>query len=199
VYSDRWSSQLRQGDIFGEIPLPLLKGKEVYGYSGGLAGTPQQIPVHVQIPTPPRWVIVVSHDCEFNEDKRTHFVVARIDSINPKTEPEEIEQLKYANDYARAVADKKQIPLDTFYLEPVEGAFEVAMRANFACLASLPMDYCEEALRLKQAELAHEQRILFRRKVGVFFGRDADDAPDDTKRPADEIRSERAGAEEKQA
>jgi hypothetical protein len=193
VYSARWSAQLRQGDVFGEIPLPLLKGKEVWGFSGGLSGT-QQIPVQVQIPTPPRWVIVISHDCEFNEGKRTHFVVARIDSINPKTEPEDLELLKYANDYARSVAEKKEIPLDTFYLEPIEGAFDRPMRANFACLASLPMDYRDEALKLKHAELEHEQRVLFRRKVGVFFGRDADDVADADKRPAEEVRAEQAEA-----
>jgi hypothetical protein len=185
MYSDRWSPGLRQGDIFGEFPFPLLKGKEVWGYGGGLSMTSPQSPIQVQMPTPLRWLIVLSHDCEFNEGKRTHFVVARIDSISAKATPEELDELRFANDYAAAVEAGVSIPLDTFYLDPVPGAFASPMRANFACLAALPMEFCDKALELKRAELLHDERVRFRRKAGVFFGRDADDIPEDEKHPVE--------------
>ncbi|HXH89847.1 MAG TPA: hypothetical protein VNI55_14705 [Gaiellaceae bacterium] len=159
-----------------------MKGKEVWGYSG-YSGASGSLPVQVQLPTPARLLVVLSHDCEFNERKRTHFVVARIESISAKTSEEELAAMQFANDYSAAVAAEARIPLDTYYLDPVPGAFEVPMRVNFACLASLPMETAADVLSVKRAELLHEERVKFRRKAGVFFGRDADDIPDEEKQP----------------
>lgn len=190
MYSDRWSPGLRQGDIFGEFPFPLLKGKESWTYPGfSVSGT--AVPTHVSITTPLRWAIVVSHDCEFNEGKRTHFVVARLDSINKKTSDEEIEELRAANDYEAAADNGIPVPLDTFFLEPVPGAFDSPMLANFACLASLPTEtHQPEALRLKKAELLQEHRELLRGRLGVFFARHTADIPDDEKKPPPESPAE---------
>lgn len=189
MYSERWSPGLRQGDICGKFPFPLLKGNEVWGYSGGLSATTGTLPVQVQLPTPARWLLVLSHDCEFNEDKRTHFVVARVESIDARWTAEEHEGLRFANDYSAAVEAGRPIPLDTYYLDPVPGAFETPMRANFACLASFPIETAPAVLQTKRAELTHDERVKLRRKAGVFFGRDADDIPDHEKAPQPDAES----------
>jgi hypothetical protein len=90
---------------------------------------------------------------------------------------------RITNDYAKAVEEGVPVPLDTFYLEPVEGTFDRPMRANFACLASLPMELRDTALRLKRAELLHPHRVMLRGRLGVFFGRTADYLPDEEKQP----------------
>jgi hypothetical protein len=183
VYADRWSPGLRQGDVLGKVPFPLAKsGFRGLPDVGGLSGTGAGAPTQFLIEGNPRYVMVVSHDCEFNEGKRTHFTVARIDSIDARTSDDELDILRLGNDVQRAAEEGKTIALDTFFLEPLRGAFDQPHRVNFATLVSIPMQLKSEAVKLKKAELEHAVRILLRRKLTFFFGRDADDIPDEAKR-----------------
>ncbi|MDP9226595.1 MAG: hypothetical protein M3P18_22695, partial [Actinomycetota bacterium] len=154
-----------------EIPFPLLPRKRVQWMGSG--GLTQSSGVSVQQPlveAKAHTVIVLSHDCEFSEGKRSHFLIARVDGIAGKTTPEELELLRSGNDVEAAVRDGAAIALDTFLLDPRPGLFVTHQRANFAAITSIPMEFSSDAVAQKRAELTHETRVLFRRKVGVFFG-----------------------------
>ena len=85
-------------------------------------------------------------------------MVSRIEGINLKNS-DDLNLLRRANDYAKAVEEQIEIPLDTFLLEPIAEAFDTPMRANFACLMAYPMKYVDEARVLKVGEMKHDYRI----------------------------------------
>jgi hypothetical protein len=143
------------------------------------------------VKTDHRYVMVLSHDCEFNEDKRLQFLVARVEELSAKLTPAELSLLRDGNDVEAASAAGKQVAVDIFFLEPCQGLFDAPMRVNFCTISSFSMDLADEASRLKQAELLHDERVRLRRKLGYFFGRDTEDIPDADKRPRSEIEEER--------
>jgi len=180
MYSALWSPGLRQGDVLGELPFAISSNKVEWSFQGSVTGTVSQQAGYAFVRAQPRFVMVVSHDCEFNENKRSHFLVARIESIGKITD-EEREVLIAGNDVMKAIEEERHVPLDTFYLEPIPGVFEDARRVNFCAITSFAMELTKEILGSKKAELQHDQRIRLRNKLGVFFGRDAEDIPEDQK------------------
>ena len=134
-------------------------------------------------------MIVLSHDCEFNEDKRSHFIVARIDSIDRRISAGDLAELEFGNDVQAAAREGRRIALDGFVLPANDQIMEGRFRVNFTAAASWPMRYADDALKLKRAELDHDARTLLRRKVAYFFGRDADDIPDDQKMTPEDFRA----------
>ena len=189
MYASQWSLSLRQGDILGKVRFPHAKTRFVWvGAGGGLSAATASEPTQAMVEVSPRYVMVISHDCEFNEGKRTHLLVARIDSVNAKLPPEELDELRRGNDVVAASKDGTPVALDSFIIDPLAGHFESHRRVNFTAVASYPMNYRDEALKLKRAELEHEQRLLLRAKIGYFFSRDADDVSDDQKVSAEEFR-----------
>ncbi len=182
MYSSLWSPGLRQGDIFGEIRFPVWTDRIKWVFPGNVSLSVTDNPEVGFVKTQPRFVVVISHDCEFNEGKRSFFLVARIENIQVGLSDEQLKLLRRANDL-RSMEDGVQVPVDTFVLDPVLGAFENRMRVNFCTVTPLPMTYLSEALKLKRAELQHDQRILLRSKLGYFFGRDAEDISEGEKKP----------------
>jgi hypothetical protein len=181
VYSDRWSPGLRQGDVLGEIPFPLptKQGAQFVSTPGTFTGY-ELFPAMVLVQAKMQYVAVVSHDCEFNEDKRKHFLVAKVEPLPHELKPEELEALRSENDIqARGAA-----ALDTFFLDPIDGVFDRPRRINFCTVTPFPTSSAEQLISLKKAELDQPTRILLRTKLGYFFSRDAEDIPDEKKADA---------------
>jgi len=182
VYSEKWSPGLRQGDLFGEVPFPFAKKSFAWITTGGLGQT--LLPQSAQVEAQPRYAMVLSHDCEFNEGKRTHFLVARVESLSKSLTSDELEALRAGNDVESAADQGRPVALDTFVVDPIEHVFAEFRRVNFAAAVSFPMDMTDYALDCKKAELLQEHRVRLRRKLSYFFGREADDIPEDDKKPA---------------
>jgi hypothetical protein len=193
MYSERWSPGLRQGDIFGRVPYPLTRSaqRQRVSVTGGFAARAEDQELGHLVKTDHRYVMVLSHDCEFNEDKRLQFLVARVEELSAKLTPAELSLLKDGNDIEAASAAGKQVAVDIFFLDPYKGLFDAPMRVNFCTMSSFSMDLADEASRLKQAELLQEERVRLRRKLGYFFGRDTEDISDADKRPRSESEEER--------
>jgi len=130
---------------------------------------------------------IVSHCCEFNEGKRAKFLVARLQTVRGDLSSEQLEAVRLSNDIeARAEAGEAIDGLDGFLFEPVPGQFDQPMVASFQTITPIPTSMADSLKSTKRAELEHDVRVQFRRKLGFFFGREADDVPEDEKAPAPE-------------
>jgi hypothetical protein len=194
VYSDLWSPELRQGDVIGKIFFPTLGSQfqtVLTARSLVAAPAPTKLEV-VQVPGDRRFAVVISHDCEFNEGKRNRLLVARVENVPGNLTDQQRQELRASNDVeAQANAGKDIAGVDSFVLDPVPGAFEEEKIAVFTTITPLPIKMKEEFLQSKRAEMCHEYRVLFRKKLAWFFGRDADDVDDAEKFQAPDL-SERA-------
>jgi hypothetical protein len=178
----RWSPALRQGDVFGEVLFPLLSKagaiKQVNTFGIFQGGTVEMSGSEATLPASMRFAAIVSHDCELNEQKdRGWFLAARLESVSRKTTPEEIAQLRAANDITPDGGEERKA-LDTFLLEPLPGVYEEAMNINLGTVTPFPLSLARQVLLAKRAELVHEQRLLLRTKAAFFFGRSAPDIDD---------------------
>lgn len=185
MYSDRdrWSLRVRQGDVVGEIPFALPTKRAQFVATGAVTGLGLAAQ-SVIVQAAPRYVAIVSHDCEFNENKRDHFLVAQVERLRKDLTPEQLAELRDGNDAEAASMEGRNYPVDTFFLDPLAGVFEEPRRINFCTITPFAMSSLETMLEFKKAELDHATRVLLRRKLGVFFGRDAEDVPDDERAPA---------------
>ena len=184
MYSYRWSPGLRQGDIVGEIFFPTL-GSDIQVVTTTRSLHPEVATAttdRVLVPGQPRFVVIVSHDCEFNEGKRNRLLVARIDSVPGNLTPQQINDLRESNDVrTRAEAGKTVAGADSFLLAPVPGAFNEEKVAVFTTITPLSMKMRDGLVERKRAEMDQEHRILFREKLAWFLGRAADDIEDEEK------------------
>ena len=187
MYSQRWSPGLRQGDIFGEVAFPLTTAqlRQTTPASSWLAPGAGQTQVRaVEVPVKPVLAVVLSHDCEFNENKRDQFLVARTRGLDPRHTEDELDELRAGNRAEERAREGLPLALDTFFLEPLAGVFDAPRLVDFCTITAFPMTVCEEARQVKKAELEHEHRVLLREKVALFFSREADDVPDEEKEDA---------------
>jgi hypothetical protein len=146
------------------------------------ATTPEQSFQDVIISGEWRFVVVASHDCEFNEAKRNRFLVARVEDVPGNLTPEQRVALRESNDVnARAEAEETVAGVDSFLLDPVPGAFDQESVAVFTMLLPFPMRLKDEFVSKKRAELEHDHRERFRAKLAWFFGRVGEDIDDDLK------------------
>lgn len=184
MYSAKWSPGLRQGDILGPIPLPLM------GNSFGLVITSNTLiapevgdeKFSVTIEAQKVVVTVISHDCEFNEGKRNKLLVARLQKPQGNFTEQERQDLRDSNDVqARSDAGLTVMAVDSFLLDPVPGVFDEAQVVNFATITPLPMKMVNDLKGQKRAELDQATRVLFRLKLAWFVGRAAEDIPEDDK------------------
>jgi len=127
--------------------------------------------------------IVVSHCCEFNEAKRARFLVARISDFPTRITDAQREKIEASNDAVKEGAEEERYEyLETFVLEPIPGCFDEKMVVDFTTIMPFPKSEQDRVGALKQAELDQEHRIKLRKKLALFFGRDAPDVADDKKR-----------------
>jgi hypothetical protein len=180
VWAERWSPDLRQGDVIGEILFPQLgKTFDVLGSSRSLIPEAEPQIQQVVLPATPQLLVIVSHDCEFNEGKRNKVLVARVQGVPGNLSGEQREHLRRSNDIA-TLADEDIAGVDSFLLQPIPSVTEQERVVNFATITPLPMGLREELRSQKRAEMAHGERLLFRRKLAWFLGgRGDDDISDD--------------------
>jgi len=186
VYSDLWSSRLRQGDIVGPIILPLIsKDITIVAAAPKLTGlAPEQAFTQIIMPAESRLAAILSHDCEFNEEKRNKLLVARIQNVPGNLSEEERERLRASNDVEALLSvdpDARIAGVDGFVLAPLTGVFDTEQVVAFATITSLPMRMKDDLLAAKRAEMVHADRVRLRQKLAWFFGRAGDDLPDSEK------------------
>jgi len=189
VYADLWTrARLRQGDVIGPLVLPVVdKTLSFIGAASSLTQpAAEQDLVQLISRGESRFVVVVSHDCEFNEAKRNKLLVARLQDVPGNLSPEERQRLRESNDFEavlQADPDKTVAGVDSFVLSPLPPWFEAEQVVNFATVTALPMSMQADLLAVKRAEMLHTTRVLFRKKLAWFFGRKGDDLPDEDKVP----------------
>lgn len=137
----------------------------------------------LEFPAADRYVVVASHDCDFTEAKRDHFLLARLQEFNRRLDAEAREAIKAANDAIRVEegADERYEYIDTFVLDPLPGSFDEFMPVQFTTISPWHSSLVEEFQKLKRAELEHEHRVRLRKKLAFFFGREAADIADEEK------------------
>lgn len=168
----------------GPLALPLLgKNFELMATGESLTGTVTTTAVgKVLIDAGSVFAAIVSHDCEFNQDKRNKFLVARLQGVQGNLTAEEAEALHASNDVvARVGAGEDIAGVDSFMLDPLDGAFAKSQVISFATITPLPIGMVPDLLAAKKAELDHNVRVDLRRKIAWFFGREAEDVPDEQK------------------
>ncbi len=183
MYSELRSPILRQGDVCGPILFPKFKNapQPVLRPQGWSADA--QINNTLELPADSRYVVVVSHCCEFNEAKRAQFLVARIQDFAGNVSPESRAAIRTANDAIReSDAEQRYDYIDTFVLDPIASCFPEPQLVSFTTITALPISMVATVERLKHAELEHEHRVKLRNKLGFFFGREAEDINENEKR-----------------
>ncbi|PZS10308.1 MAG: hypothetical protein DLM64_08870 [Solirubrobacterales bacterium] len=186
MYSELWSQGLRQGDVVGPIAFPLLGTQfERVSPSESLVDPPPlDASSKIIVPAKASLVVIISHDCEFNEGKRNKLLVARLQSVPGHYTSEQLKALRESNDLEARVTNQLNVAgIDNWMFAPIAEVFDTEQVANFGTTTPLPMKLADELLARKHAELVHEQRVLFRKKLAYFLGRDAEDVPQDKKQP----------------
>jgi hypothetical protein len=184
LYAGRWSKTLRQGDVCGPILFPKFKNapQQVLRPQGWAAEA--TVNDTLELPADRRHVVIVSHCCEFNEAKRTQFLVARIQDFAPNLSPEDRVAIRAANDAIRESDDGERYDyIDTFVLDPVLNCFSEPQLVSFTTIMALPISMVANLKALKHAELEHEHREKLRNKLGFFLGRKGDDVDESEKVP----------------
>ena len=191
MYSDLWSPTLRQGDILGPLPVPLVgKQLDVVSKFDDLSAQTGGPPVQMLVPAARRYVAVLSHDCEFNEGKRDRLLLARVGEVDKRLDADAIAELRVSNDVEGRHAAKKSVDgVDSFVLDPLDGVFDSPKLIVFTTTTPWPAaaQMIRKLQAAKVAELEHEHRLLLRRKLAWFFLRSPDDVPQGDKRPKEAI------------
>jgi len=161
------------------VPWLGKKFSVLLGQQSSLTAPPTGAVGQILIDATETHVAVVSHDCEFNEGKRSKFLVARVQRQRGDLSSEQLEAFRASNDVQQRVAAGEQVAgIDAFVYEPYDDVFTDEMVVSFPTIFPMPMDMKDDLVSVKKAELTTEARVLFRKKLGLFFARDADDIPD---------------------
>lgn len=199
MYAQGWSPGLRQGDILAEVFFPQVTNQvTVITNTPSLTRPVAERPItSVILQGEHRFAVVVSHDCEFNEQKRNRLLVARVQSVPGNLTPEQRNELRASNDVESLLAlnpDAHVAGVDSFLLDPLHGLFADEQVIVFTTITPFPMKMKNELLNSKRAELRHEDRVRLRQKLAWFFGRGGEDLPDDQKTPAPNLDEGASGA-----
>ena len=195
MYAGRWSETLRQGDVCGPILYPKFKNPPQRALRPQGWAAEASVNATLELPADSRHIVIVSHCCEFNEAKRAQFLVARIQDFSPNLSPEDRVAIRAANDAIRESEDGERYDfIDTFVLDPVPNCFTEPRLISFTTIMALPISMVSNVKGLKHAELEHEHREKLRKKLGFFFGRDADDIDESEKVPPTPPQPERPTA-----
>jgi hypothetical protein len=89
------------------------------------------------VPAKPRYVVIASHDCEFNDGKRDRIVVARLMAV-PQHQAHQVDTLRLSNDIeARHMADEPVDGVDNFLFDPLDDCLPEPHVAVFTTLTAL--------------------------------------------------------------
>ena len=113
--------------------------------------------------------------------------MARIQNA-PRDKPELVEALRRSNDVEARHAAREQVDgVDSFLLEPLEGEFTRPHVVVFSTIMPFGAGDLKGYQLIKKAELAHEQRLLFRTKLAWYFVRSPNDIDEAEKLPPEEL------------
>jgi hypothetical protein len=181
VYVARWSRNLRQGDIFGLTLYPKLKSQPRIARTHGWQVDAEQA-IALEYLADEQYAVVISHCCEFSEGKRERFLIARTQKFPPRMEPEMRATIEASNAAVRVDEDQPERRewLEFFVLDPVVGCFDDDKRlVDFTTIMSVHKTMISHIKDMKKAELEQPHREQFRKKLGLFLARDADDVKED--------------------
>lgn len=131
-----------------------------------------------------RYVIVVSHDCDFNQGNREFFLVARLHPLSRGQKAEDkLELLRRGNDPRERTGAGRRIGINVFLIEPVPGHFDEPMIGSFELIIPVSVNFREHMLKRKIAEMEHHDREWLRGKLAIFLARPEDDISEDLKMP----------------
>lgn len=148
-----------------------------------MSGPPERVIIDAE----PRFVAVVSHDCEFNEGKRQRVLVARLQKVQGNLSADRLDHLRRSNDIEAQEARGETVAgVDSFVVPPLPGCFDDEQVIHFTTIMPLPMEMLDYLAERKWAELQHDERLRLRKKLAWFFVRSHEDIPADEKeeRPA---------------
>jgi len=198
MYADYWCSCLRQGDVIGPIPLPVIPAKPIVTSQTSPVATAGAEITGMLVDAKPAYAVILSHDCEFlNEGKAERILLARVQSIDKRADAERMEEIRSSNDVrARLALGGVVHGVDSFLLDPIPGHLDDRKVAAFRTLVSYSNTPATltALYHLKRAELQHSQRLLLKHKLAWFFLRSDEDLPDEEKRPKDVVLAEIAAA-----
>jgi hypothetical protein len=170
--------------VLGELHFPALAAVlQMQTTVRSLAATAEHEAVGgLVVPTEKKYAVVVSHCCEFNEGKTNRMLLARLERLPGHLSQEQLKKLRAANDFEKEIAEGRaeQVDgVDNFVFEPLPGCFDDEMVVSFSSMTPFPMKHKDAFVALKQGELTHEVRLLFRKKLAWFVGgRDPNDIDD---------------------
>ena len=184
MYSERWSPDLRTGDVVGPIRFPLLTGELRAQTKIAALGDPSGGEAESFIvPAQSRHAVILSHDCEFNEGTRDFFLIARLQQIPRNLSEEKLEALRASNDVEARVRNGEEVAaLDSFVFSPIPGHLDQEHVTVFWTMTPLPMSRAADLRAVKRAELEHPIRLLLRQKLSLFFARGDEDVPEEDKK-----------------
>jgi len=110
--------------------------------------------------------VYMSHECDFNDDKRQNFLVAPLLSIpaNIARNPDELTKLKKSNDVAQSGHY-----LNYFFYESHEAILTADMLVDFTRIQYVPSNLRDTLLNSKRMELDTQSRSLLKDKLGFYF------------------------------
>jgi hypothetical protein len=173
VSKDNWSEQLRQGDVVGPIRFPNYTANMTVPAqlsSLSMSAESGELQNRIIVDSKSYKVVVLSHCCEFNDDKRDRLLVAPI----WPAPADKVDSLRENNDVIRRLS---QDGVDTvgwvnsFLYEEAAGVFDRPNAVRFEQMVSLPKAWHDDFMADKQVEITDAVRDQLRLKLAYFFYR----------------------------
>lgn len=150
------------GDILSGLKLPNLKKDEFHLVSQ--SNDDKTYSVRLMMPTD--FFVYLSHECDFNENKRQYFILAPMFGI-----PADVR--RRTDDFHRLINsnDVKAHPnyLNLFYYSPSPPRFSEDKLMDFTRVISVPVTLRQQLLESKVLELTLKNRLLIKDKLGYYF------------------------------
>lgn len=154
-------SWLYPGDIICDLNLPNLKTDafQMVSHNDG-----QKYSVRLMMTN--KYFVYLSHECDYNDDKRQFFLLTPMLGIDQK-----IRRSKDNFDRVISSNDVKQHPhyLNQFYFEPNPPVFPEDKVIDFTRIISFSVKEKDGLLKNKCSQLKQEIRNLLKTKMGYYF------------------------------
>ena len=149
------------GDVIKDLLLPNLKSEDFQLISSGEDSPNYSVRKYLSS----KFFVFMSHECDFNEDKRNYFLLAPLINIgnNIRRSTEEYDKFKNSND----VINHPHY-LNYFYYENHK-ILETDMCVDFTRMLFFPATRKHELVRNKCIQLTVNFRRLLKDKIGYYF------------------------------
>ena len=153
---------LYPGDILVDLDLPNLRRDDFLLLSE--SDPPRKYSVRLMMNN--EFFVYMSHDCDFNSNKRQFFILAPMLNIDYglKRNPDDFQRFKDSNDITTSAHY-----LNTFYFAANPPALPEDKRIDFTRIISFPVNQRGKLLEKKVLQLDQQHRGLIKQKVGYYF------------------------------